>query len=91
MSGRASKKTRRLSTDSEGEEDGYGWVGLEGKQAKSPPQYRPGSAAKGDKGKNQSVSFALASILFILWVPVEVLVKSQKSHVAGCFVIVRCE
>ncbi|TVY60846.1 INO80 complex subunit [Lachnellula suecica] len=34
MSGRTSKKQRRLSTDSEGTEEGYDWVGMKGGAAK---------------------------------------------------------
>jgi len=30
MSGRANKNVRRLSTDSEGTEEGYAWAGLKG-------------------------------------------------------------
>lgn len=48
MSGRperASKKQRRLSTDSEGTEDGYDWVGLKGGASKA------GKSA--EKGKNK--------------------------------------
>ncbi|TVY16212.1 hypothetical protein LARI1_G006532 [Lachnellula arida] len=48
MSGRAdraSKKQRRLSTDSEGTEEGYDWVALKGGPSKS------GKAAEKSKNK----------------------------------------
>ena len=48
MSGRAdraSKKQRRLSTDSEGTEEGYDWVGLKGGASKA------GKAAEKSKNK----------------------------------------
>jgi len=43
---RASKKQRRLSTDSEGTEEGYDWVGLKGGSG------RAGAAEKGT-GRNK--------------------------------------
>jgi len=48
MSGRASKKIRRLSTDSEGEEEGYDWagVGLKGK-GKGKSQAAPSRCGTG--------------------------------------------
>ncbi|CZR52885.1 related to IES2 Protein that associates with the INO80 chromatin remodeling complex under low-salt conditions [Phialocephala subalpina] len=47
MSNRPSKKLRRLSTDSEGTEDAYDWVGLKGSS-----QSRTGRAEKATAGKS---------------------------------------
>ncbi|KAE8442038.1 hypothetical protein EG329_003895 [Mollisiaceae sp. DMI_Dod_QoI] len=60
MSGRTerpSKKLRRLSTDSEGTEDAYDWVGLKGGAGSS--QSRTGRAEKATAGKSDQRSAAV--------------------------------
>ncbi|KAF4624942.1 hypothetical protein G7Y89_g13227 [Cudoniella acicularis] len=50
MAGRASKKIRRLSTDSEGTEEGYEWVGLKGSSKTEA------ATPSSNKGKNKAPS-----------------------------------